>query len=265
MTDRVAHVPGAPALEVERLSAGFGPEPAVRDISFRMKRGERVAVVGPNGAGKTTLFHAMAGLLAPQAGHVRIGGSAPGRHRCIAYVPQRTAVDWNFPVTVGEAVRMGCAGGFGWERGSRPEIRAWVAECLSAVGLAGVERRPIAELSGGQQQRLFIARARAQRAELMLLDEPAGGLDAPSQQDLIRMVNDLAARGVAVLMATHDFEAAARADRVMLLNGRLLADGPPAAVLTEERLDAAFRGASSWRGVGRTCGLQDPEGTEGAP
>ncbi|MBP7276014.1 MAG: metal ABC transporter ATP-binding protein [Kiritimatiellae bacterium] len=264
MTDRVAHDPGAPALEVEGLSAGFGPEPAVHGISFRMDRGERVAVVGPNGAGKTTLFHAISGLLAPQAGSVRIGGSPPGRHRCIAYVPQRSAVDWHFPMTVGEAVRMGCAGTFGWERESRSETRAWVTECLSAVGLAAYERRPIAELSGGQQQRLFIARARAQRAELMLLDEPAGGLDAPSQEDLGRMVHDLAARGVAVLMATHDFDAAARAGRVILLNGTVLADGPPSSVLTEERLDAAFRGASSWRGVGRACGPHGADGGEEA-
>ena len=259
MKDLISHVPGAPALEVDRLTAGFGPTAAVHEISFRMARGERVAVVGPNGAGKTTLFHAIAGLLTPQAGEVRIGGSAPGRHRCIAYVPQRSAVDWHFPITVCDAVRMGCAGSFGWTKGPWGEIHEWVHECLEAVGLAALKHRPIAELSGGQQQRLFIARARAQRAELMLLDEPAGGLDAPSQDDLQRMIHDLATRGVAVLTATHDFEAAGQADRVLLLNGRLLADGPPSKVLTEGCLDAAFRGASSWRGVGRACGPHEAE------
>jgi manganese/iron transport system ATP-binding protein len=253
MSEHSTHQPGAPALEVDHLSAGFSGVPAVEDITFHMAAGERAAVVGANGAGKTTLFHAIAGLLPPMRGAVRIGGSPPGRHTCIAYVPQRVSVDWHFPLTVGEAVLMGCAGAVGLCRRPRAADRAWAAECLREVGLDALTRRQIGELSGGQQQRMFIARALAQRAALMLMDEPAGGLDAPSQEDLARLVEGLAARGVAVLVATHDFDAAARTGRVLLLQRRLLADGPPAEVLAPERLDAAFEGRGSWRAIGRPC------------
>lgn len=240
MTAHVSHVPGAPLLDVEKISAQYGRQSALENVSFRMERGEFVALIGPNGAGKSTLLQMIAGLMVPGSGSVRIAGSAPGRHLCVAYVAQRSAVDWHFPLTVFDAALMGRAGDLGFFRRPRASDRSFVTECLAAVGLAGLGKRLIGELSGGQQQRLLLARALAQRAELMLLDEPAGGLDVPAQEDLLRLIPKLAAQRAGILLATHDFEAAAQTRRVLLLDRRLLADGAPEVVLNSPEMRRAF-------------------------
>jgi manganese/iron transport system ATP-binding protein len=188
-----------------------------------------LAVVGPNGAGKSTLFKLIAGVLPSSSGQVTVYGSQPGGHICIAYVPQRSQVDWSFPVSVADVVMMGRVGKLGLFR--RPGRKDWdyVHESLAVVGMGDLAGRQIGELSGGQQQRVFIARALAQEAELMLMDEPLTGLDVPSQQDIFEVLAALRARGVTVMIATHDLNLAAeRFDRVMLLNRRLLGLGRPA-------------------------------------
>jgi manganese/iron transport system ATP-binding protein len=230
-------------LEVSHVTVRYDGNPALADVSFRLASGERVAVVGPNGAGKSTLFKVIAGVLSPTAGEVRVAGHRPGGHICIAYVPQRSEVDWTFPVTVADVVMMGRAGKIGLLR--RPGRRDWehVRQCLAVVGMAELAGRQIGELSGGQQQRMFIARALAQEAELMLMDEPLAGLDIPAQEDVFRAVSELRRRGVTVMVATHDLSLAAeRFDRVMLLNSRLVGMGQPGDVFTPERLQAAYGG-----------------------
>jgi ABC-type Mn2+/Zn2+ transport system ATPase subunit len=253
MSDHTAHLPGAPMLDIDRLGMRYGPVVALDAVSFRVERGQRVAVVGPNGAGKTTLFKAIAGLEPPSSGTVRIAGSEPGRHLCIAYVPQRAAVDWSFPITVLDAVLMARARALGWGRRPGAADRKWAEDCLASVGLDALARRQIGELSGGQQQRMFLARALAQRAELMLMDEPTGGLDAPSQRDLLRLIEALSPRQVTVLIATHDFDLAARADTVLLLHRRLLAHGPPETTLAPDRLAGAFGGRAGAIAAGHAC------------
>ena len=237
------HDTEAPILEASRLTVRYNGRPALEDVSFRLASGERVAVVGPNGAGKSTLFKVIAGVLNPTFGEVRVAGHCPGGHICIAYVPQRSQVDWTFPVTVADVVMMGRAGRVGLLR--RPRRSDWelVRQCLEVVGMTDLADRQIGELSGGQQQRMFIARALAQEAELMLMDEPLTGLDVPAQEDILHIMNELRQRQVTVMVATHDLNLAAeRFDRVMLLNNRLLGIGRPDDVFTPERLQMAYGG-----------------------
>ncbi len=261
------HAVGQPVLRLDDVAVLYEGVTALEGITFTVHGGERVAVVGPNGAGKSTLLKVVAGVLAPTQGHVHIYGSDPGEHVCIAYVPQRSQVDWRFPITVAEAVMMGRAGKLGLLR--RPAQKDWryVHACLEQVGLSALANRQIGELSGGQQQRMFIARALAQEASLMLLDEPLTGLDAPAQADILRILDVLKARGVTVLLSTHDLHQAASAfDRVLLLNRRLIGYGQPREVLTAEHLEMAYLGqlhliqqAEGVMVVGDTCceGHQD--------
>jgi manganese/iron transport system ATP-binding protein len=239
----VLHQPDAPILEVTGLSLRYNGRAALENVSFRLAGGERIAVVGPNGAGKSTLFKIIAGVIEPSEGEVEVAGHCPGGHICIAYVPQRSQVDWSFPVTVADVVLMGRAGRLGLLR--RPGRKDWelVRQCLQVVGMIDLGGRQISELSGGQQQRMFIARALAQEAELMLMDEPLTGLDLPSQDQIFEILEALRARGVTVMVAIHDLNLAAeRFDRVMLLNSRLIGIGAPEEVLSAERLRAAYGG-----------------------
>jgi manganese/iron transport system ATP-binding protein len=216
---------------------------ALDNVSFHLHTGERVAVVGPNGAGKSTLFKVIAGVLPPTSGEVKVYGYGPPGHICIAYVPQRSQVDWNFPVNVADVVMMGRIGRLGFLRW--PGRRDWdfVRQCLRDVDLESLAKRQISELSGGQQQRMFIARALAQEAELMLMDEPLTGLDMNSQEAIFTILDELRRRGVTVLVATHDLDQAAeRFDRVMLLNHQLVGLGTPETVFTPQQLITAYGG-----------------------
>jgi manganese/iron transport system ATP-binding protein len=241
-------------LEAVDVTVRYNGRAAIEDVAFRLIRGERIAVVGPNGAGKSTLFKVIAGVLNPTSGDVRVAGHCPGSHICIAYVPQRSQVDWRFPVTVADVVMMGRTGQIGLLR--RPGRGDWahVRQCLEVVRLADLADRQIGELSGGQQQRMFIARALAQEAELMLMDEPLSGLDVPAQEDIFEVLGELRLRGVTVMVATHDLNMAAdRFDRVMLLNRRLLGIGEPSVVFTPQLLESAYGGHLHM--------VQTPEGT----
>lgn len=238
---RAVHVAGAPILELVDVSVRYDGRPALDSVSFRLTKGEQVAVVGPNGAGKSTLFKVIAGVLGPAQGKVLVAGHEPGGHICIAYVPQRSEVDWNFPVTVADVVLMGRIGKMGLLRYPSRQDRALARRSLEIVGLSGLADRQIGELSGGQQQRMFIARALAQEAELLLMDEPLTGLDVASQESIFRILDTLHSQQVTVMVATHDLNmAAARFDRVMLLNKRLFGFGAAAEVFTPDRLREAY-------------------------
>ena len=239
----VSHQTTAPLLEVSDLVLRYETGTVLQNLSFRLDSGERVAVVGPNGAGKSTLFKIIAGVISPTSGSVNIRGSLPGVHLCIAYVPQRSQVDWNFPVTVGDVVMMGRVGKLGLLKWPKPQDWSYVRQALSDVGMLELAQRQISELSGGQQQRMFIARALAQEAELILMDEPLNGLDIQSQESIFTILDDLRRRNVTVMVATHDLDqAAGRFDRVMLLNRRLLGFGAPVEVFTSEKLIQAYGG-----------------------
>lgn len=237
------HVADAPILEVNGLSVAFGEVQAISEISFQLEEGEQVAVIGPNGAGKSTLFKAVAGVIEPSAGDVRIGGTRPAGHICIAYIPQRSQIDWSFPVTVYDVVMMGRIGRLGWLRRPREADRKMIRECLRVVRMEELATRQIRELSGGEQQRMFIARALAQEAELMLMDEVMTACDTPSQEEIYRILDALKARKVTVLVSTHNLEeAASRFEKVMLLNRELIGFGTSTEVFIPDRLKRAYGG-----------------------
>ena len=158
-------------------------------------------------------------------------------------MPQRSAVDWSFPVTVSDVVMMGRIGVLGLFRHPGKRDYAYIRECLDQVGIGDLAKRQIEELSGGQQQRMFIARALAQEAELMLMDEPLSGLDLPSQEGIFEVLADLRQHNVTVVVTTHDLNQAAEYfDRAMLLNQKLLGFGPPNEVFTQALLMEAYGG-----------------------
>jgi len=216
---------------------------ALQNVSFQIETGEQIAVVGPNGAGKSTLFKLIVGAIKPSRGEVNLYGHSPDQHICIGYVPQRSQIDWTFPATVEDVVMMGRVGRIGLFRRPGKDDWAQVRTSLARVNATHLANEQIGELSGGQQQRVFIARALAQEAELLLLDEPLAGLDMPSQEKIFDALAGLRPDGVTVLVATHDLNLAAeRFDRVMLLNQRIVAFGASSTALTNESLLAAYGG-----------------------
>ena len=232
-----------PVLDVYDLTVSYNGSHALEQVSFSVQAGERVAIVGPNGAGKSTLFKAMVGLLRLSGGSVETNSAELG------YITQRSAVDWTFPVTVHDVVMMGRIGKIGWLHWQRPQDREMVRRCLTQVGMLDYANRQIGELSGGQQQRVFIARALAQEASILLMDEPFSGVDAPSQEAILRILDHLRDQSVTVLVSTHDLNLAVqRFDRLALLNGQLIAYGAPRQVITPETLAAAYGGQAVWRG-----------------
>lgn len=229
-------------LEVEHLSVAYAAKIVLRDVSFQIPHGARVAVVGPNGAGKSTLFKALVGLLPLQSGQILIHGLPLGDHKdCVAYIPQREEVDWRFPVTVQDVVTMGRFGARGWFARPNREDRQAVQRSLEEMGIAGLADTPISDLSGGQQQRVFLARALAQEPHILLMDEPFTGVDATTQEATLELLDRLREREVTAIISTHDLNlAASRFDAVILLNKGLVAYGAPAEVMKPENLVRAF-------------------------
>lgn len=226
------------------LAAGYNGQRGIQAVSFEVRAGERVGVVGPNGAGKSTLFKALVGLL-PHQGEISIQG-APCKqsHTMLGYVPQHEGIDWQFPATVWDVVMMGRARQIGYVMLPRKRDRAAVREALERVGMYDLRKRQIGQLSGGQRRRVFVARALAQQASVLLLDEPFSGVDAAAEKDLFGVLDILRQEGIAVLLATHNLaQAATEYDKLMLLNaGRMIAYGKPAEVYTPENLAETFGG-----------------------
>jgi ABC-type Mn2+/Zn2+ transport system ATPase subunit len=215
---------------------------ALDGVSFATSCGSCVALCGPNGAGKSTLLKTIAGLLAPDHGRIFWRGSRVSRwSREIAYLPQREDVDWKFPITVRGVVAMGRYPQTGWWRPFSKTDDAAIARALEAMDLGELQDRQISELSGGQQQRVFLARALAQEAHALLLDEPFSGLDRSSKATLAGLLRTLAGEGRLVIASHHDLASVREIfDEVLLLKRRTVAFGPVAEVFTEENMEAAF-------------------------
>ena len=229
-------------LEVDSLSVYYGSLLALNGISFSITCGHTLALMGPNGAGKSTLIKALAGLIRPDSGKILWNGcplhDTPGE---IAYLPQRSDVDWSFPITVHALVEMGRYPSLGlWKKFGRHD-RDIVEKSLHVLGMESLADRQISELSGGQQQRAFLARALAQEAHVLLLDEPFTGLDAPASQSLGKLLDSLAAEGRLVIASHHDLNTAADIfDTILLMNRELAAFGPPKEVLTPARIRETY-------------------------
>ncbi len=203
-----------------------------------------MAIVGPNGAGKTTLIKAMLNLVNTAAGQVKIYGESPSnQRRLVGYVPQRGSVDWDFPTSVKDVVMMGRYGHVPWWRGFSPEDHRIVNESLDMVRLGDLKQRQIGQLSGGQQQRVFMARAMAQGADILLLDEPFAGVDAATERAILDVLHRTKAAGKTLMVVHHDLATAAEYfDLLILLKQRMFAFGPPEAVLNPELLSQAYEG-----------------------
>jgi len=235
------HTADLPIVTLQQVSVAYGSTFALEEVTLTLPRGEQVAIVGPNGAGKSTLFNVIAGLVRPARGRVIRHGTDSAGDISVGYVPQRNRIDWDFPVTVADVVLMGRTRKIGLFRRAQRADHAAVQEALARVRMAEFADRQIGALSGGQQQRVFLARALAQEAELLLLDEPLTGLDLPSQELLLQILEELQAEGITILVATHDLnQAATHFSTVLLLNRKVIALGAPAAVLTAELLRQAY-------------------------
>jgi ABC-type Mn2+/Zn2+ transport system ATPase subunit len=219
------------------LTVRLGGSNALEDVSFEIPAGATVALLGPNGAGKTTLFRAAVGLVKPQRGSIDLGSGS------VAFVPQRLDIEPSFPVTVTDVVRMGRYPHAGWIGRFSAEDHALVADSIEALGISPLSGRRFGDLSGGERQRTLLAQARAQRSEVLLLDEPFAGLDAPTRSTLLGELARWRSEGRTIVVATHDLESASRDyDFVLALNRRLIAFGPAETTCTEEVLERTFAG-----------------------
>jgi manganese/zinc/iron transport system ATP- binding protein len=241
-----ASLPSAavPVLDVHDVTVAYHRKPVIWDVDLTIGTPQLVGIVGPNGAGKSTLIKAILGLVPMASGRVSIYGKPLGQQRrLVGYVPQRESVDWDFPVSVLDAVLMGTYGELGWLRRPGRRQRAWARECLDQVGIADLASRQIGQLSGGQQQRVFLARALAQKAEIYFMDEPLAGVDAATERVIFALLRQMRDEGKTVIVVHHDLRTVARYfDEVVLLNMRLIASGPVDDVFTNENLRKTYGG-----------------------
>ncbi|MGE4267330.1 MAG: metal ABC transporter ATP-binding protein [Deferribacterales bacterium] len=232
------------AIQVRNLTVSYGPKPALLDVSFMIQKGELVGIIGPNGAGKSTLMKAMLGFVKRDIGEVLIFGKPVEQSRgMIAYVPQRGTVDWDFPVTVADVAMMGRYGHLGWWRNpSKADIEI-VDKCLEMVRMSDFKKRQIGQLSGGQQQRVFMARALAQGAQILLLDEPFAGVDAATESAILDVLAEAKKAGITLVVVHHDLATASEYfDKLLLVKQRLYAAGPPDLVFRQELLSEVYEG-----------------------
>jgi ABC-type Mn2+/Zn2+ transport system ATPase subunit len=229
---------GEPLVSLRGVTCRYASEDVLEDVDLTIGAGEFVGVVGPSGCGKTTLLRAIAGSMLP------VSGTATRRKGLrIAYVPQVETINWSFPVTVEQCVMMARVSGrlLPWPSAAE---HAAVSEILARLDIEHLRDRHIRELSGGQQQRVFVARAMLGEPELLLMDEPTSGVDVRLRHEILHLLDDLNARGLAIVLSTHDLNGiAAHLPRVVCLNRTVLGSGRPADVLTPDILERTY-GAS---------------------
>jgi ABC-type Mn2+/Zn2+ transport system ATPase subunit len=230
-----------PALRARDLVVGWNDHPAVANIDVELAPGTSLAVVGTNGSGKSTFVRTVVGLLDAIDGRIEVLGGAPGAHPSrVAYLGQFHPREFVLPVRVRDVVAMGRFAARGLLGRVRSGERDLIDSAMERLQISDLAERPLRALSGGQQQRVYVAQVLAAQADLVVLDEPAAGLDVAAQQLLREVITDECTRGAAVILATHDIRDAAAADVAMLLAGRVVACGPAAATLTREAVLETF-------------------------
>jgi ABC-type Mn2+/Zn2+ transport system ATPase subunit len=246
MQGRDTHRQKFPMLEVQDLTVAYREGTAIENISFYVLPGQLTGLLGPNGAGKSTLLKAMLGLVPITRGLIRFGERPLQKQlKRVAYVPQRGQIDWDYPITVEKVVMMGRIPATGWFREFDRSSREIVRTALERVEMWPYRRHQIRELSGGQQQRVFLARALAQQADLLCLDEPFTGIDTTTREILFDLFAELKSSRKILLVISHDLdETLQHYDRLILLNHRLIATGDSSEVLTGENLQKAY--GHSW-------------------
>jgi manganese/iron transport system ATP-binding protein len=229
-------------LQVQELAVDYRGVLGLDRVSFRVEPGQLVGIIGPNGAGKSTLLKAMLGLIPSISGTVQYCTCPLHRQlEKVAYVPQRSLIDWDFPITVWNVVMMARTRSLGWFRSPNRAAEEIVKAALERVEMLHLRHRRIGELSGGQQQRVFLARSLAQQAELFLFDEPFTGIDKKTETIILEIFAELRSQGKILLVSTHEWgQSLTQLDRLLLLNQRVICDGLPQQVMTQENLQRAY-------------------------
>lgn len=243
--ERLWDTGAAPVVELSQVSSSYGATVALQDVSLKIRAGQFMAIVGPNGGGKTTLLRMILGMVPPGGGKIRLRGEPLSRSSLqrIGYVPQLETIDWNFPITVEEVITMGFFVKNRWFGGIGETERRKLDNIMQRLNLGGLGQRHIRELSGGQQQAVFIGRALVGDPELILLDEPASGLDIRSRDDVIHFLHEINHQGVAVVLTAHDLNwVAAHLPWAVCLNHRVIAEGRPNQIFNAEVLKEAYSG-----------------------
>ena len=229
------------ALEVKNLTVSYGSKTILRNVTLAVPAGTSSSIIGPNGAGKSTLLQAALDMIERDSGEVLLfGRQFDPKEGLLAYIPQKEDIDWNFPVTVQDVVLMGRSAGLGWLGRPGKKDREFVQESLEQVGMADFAGRHIRALSGGQQQRVFIARALAQQARVLVMDEPFAGVDASTESTILNLMDQLCEQGKTVIMVNHDLGILDRFDWVIMLNGTLIAAGPTEETFTEQNRQLTY-------------------------
>lgn len=230
------------ALQVNDLTVAYKFKPVLWDIDLDVPEGVMMAIIGPNGAGKSTFIKAILDIVKPLAGGVKIFGKPYKQVRSrVGYVPQKSAVDWEFPTTVSDVVMMGAYGKLGWIKRPGRNEKQLTGQALEKVGLTGFASRQISQLSGGQQQRVFLARAIVQQADLYFMDEPLQGVDATTEKAIISILKELKAQNKTVIAVHHDLQTVTEYfDHVVFLNVRKIADGKTAEVFNDQNLEKTY-------------------------
>lgn len=230
---------GPELVRLTDVDAGYGHDTVLHSVNLHVHQDQFTGIVGPSGSGKTTLLRLLLGIVKPQSGTIE---TQPGLRT--AYVPQLETVNWDFPITVEECVLM--AGSSPRERRS---IWPWASKdeksqamaVLERLGIARLAHRQIRQLSGGQQQRMFLARALYRRPQLLLLDEPTSGVDVSTRHDVLHLLAELHADGVAIILTTHDLNGmAAHLPHLVCVNHRVIADGAVDEVIRPDVLEQTF-------------------------
>lgn len=233
-----------PAISIEDLHVSYFGNEAVTGVSLTVNTGNLVGIIGPNGAGKSTFLKAMLNLIPKDKGAVRVMGKSISEVRkSIAYVPQRNDIDWDFPITVHDAVLIGTYPHLKLFRRPKKKDKEWAMACLQRVGMQEFSKRQIGELSGGQQQRVFLARALAQKADLFFLDEPFVGVDVSSEETIVNILKELCRKGKTVIVVHHDLSKANDYfNQLILLNKELISFGTVEEVFKPEVISKAYKG-----------------------
>ncbi|MCP3764324.1 metal ABC transporter ATP-binding protein [Domibacillus sp. A3M-37] len=231
-----------PAIQVSELSVSYHGQKAIQRADLIVEKGKLVGIIGPNGAGKSTFVKAMLSLISRDGGTVRFQGKSFKEMRTsIAYMPQRNEIDWDFPITVFDTVLIGTYPTLGFFKNPGKKEKEWARVCLKKVGMEPFSKKQIGELSGGQQQRVFLARALAQKAEILFLDEPFAGVDVASEAAMIALLKELAADGKTILVVHHDLSKATEYfDQLLLLNKKVIGFGDAETVFKRELLCQAY-------------------------
>jgi manganese/zinc/iron transport system ATP- binding protein len=243
MHENVANIDNHP-LSVHDLTVAYHRKPVLWDVDYDAPEGKLIGILGPNGAGKSTLLKAIMELIPKASGRVTVYGRPYSKQRQqVAYVPQRESVDWDFPINALDVVAMGRYGQIGWCKPVRRKDKNAAREALDRVGMADYADRQISQLSGGQQQRIFLARALVQDAQIYLMDEPFVGVDAATERAIVSILHDLRSAGKTALIVHHALQTVRDYfDHVVLLNMRIVAQGPTDIVFNEDNLRKTYGG-----------------------